>query len=401
MSIKQIDDALAAWRLRLGAAAQNLLDVQSHPVFRRISAPDAKLSGDTAQKSAVAVRTLSYLMQCFDLLQAAIQGAEELRQDMPSLFGAEEREREISSVLQGKSIHLPAVQVPLQHRTLLTTIENVDTISPPELLKFMESAFENVKQIVLSLDSAWESLGRTIQQASERLSALREKAGDLSVTDCQDLDEAELELKRLEESATHDPLGPASTLAQNVNDSLGRISARLDQLEGERRQAAEGLTAARNLLSVLKSEQESARRVYTEAREKTASALDFDSSELRFQAIAAWFERLNAAAAETSPGSMLVGLKNWINAAQQAQAANRALMSQAQQALETRSELRGRLDALKAKARAYSLAEDDELMALGNQAAALLYKRPTPLDEASALVSAYEAKLNSQAGKLV
>jgi hypothetical protein len=66
-----------------------------------------------------------------------------------------------------------------------------------------------------------------------------------------------------------------------------------------------------------------------------------------------------------------------------------------------RNELRGRLDALKAKARAYALAELDDLVAIAEKAKSLLYQRPTPLQEAAASVAEYEAKLNFEAAKAV
>lgn len=401
MSIKQIDEELGLWKARLNTAAQNLLDLQTHPIYKRVSAPEANLSGETAEQAAAAVRTLGYLLQCFDLLQGAIGRAEELRRDMPALFGADEREREIINVLQGKSIHLPSVQIPLQQRSLLTSIESVDAISPPELLAFMESAFDNVKQIVLRMDTAWESLGTSIEQAAQRLLTVRSKAEQLSAADRIDLENAAQRLKLLEQSAGQNPLGPALQTLASVNEVLVRIGGKLDQLEKERATAQHALAAARDLLTILKTGHETARAAYSEAREKAGYMLDFDSNDRKLQALLTWFDRLSSASAERDPASLLVGLKNWTNAAQQAITTDCDTLSRAKHLLAARSELRGRLDALKAKARAYSLAENSELVALADQATALLYQRPTPIDEAASLVSAYEAKLNSQARRSV
>jgi hypothetical protein len=63
--------------------------------------------------------------------------------------------------------------------------------------------------------------------------------------------------------------------------------------------------------------------------------------------------------------------------------------------VEARNELRGRLDALKAKARAYGVAEKDGLAEAAQQAEKLLYTRPTPLERAAAAVTAYERMLKS------
>jgi hypothetical protein len=63
--------------------------------------------------------------------------------------------------------------------------------------------------------------------------------------------------------------------------------------------------------------------------------------------------------------------------------------------LETRSELRGRLDALKAKARAYGVAEDASVAGLARQAEELLYAQPTDVTRSATAVEAYERRLTA------
>jgi hypothetical protein len=59
-----------------------------------------------------------------------------------------------------------------------------------------------------------------------------------------------------------------------------------------------------------------------------------------------------------------------------------------------RNELRGRLDALKAKARGRGVAEVGALSELAVRAGEALFTRPTPIEKASALVVEYERTLN-------
>jgi len=397
MKARQIDEAIRFWKATLGAAAQNLLDVQSHPIYKRISAPDANLSGETASKAATAVRTLPYLLQCFDLLQQAVDKADELRQSMPTLFGTEEREKEITEILEGKSIHLPTVQVPLQQRSLLTSIENVDAIAPADLLAFMQSAFENVKQIVLQLDTAWEKLGSGIEQTAQRAKELLEQSQGLDTADRNALNDAIHRLESVQQIASEDPLGASTGALHEVSETVASVSERIEKLARERRQVEQALATARSLLAKLNEGHERAGAACTEAREKTGFGIDFGIADSKVAALRAWFERLSSTTMGASPSALLVGVRNWTSAAQQAIAAETSVVAEANKQLAMRSELRGRLDALRAKARAYALSEDHELLALAEQAKTLLYSRPTPMSEAAALVSAYEAKLNSQA----
>ncbi len=56
---REIDEALAAWDRRLSAAAQNLLDLQSEPVYQQLTGtggfPKTALAGATRARVETAV----------------------------------------------------------------------------------------------------------------------------------------------------------------------------------------------------------------------------------------------------------------------------------------------------------------------------------------------------------
>ena len=397
MSVRQIDEALRLWKERLNAAAQNLIELQAHPVYKRISAPDAHLRGETAERSALAVRTLSWLLQYFDSLQGVISHAEELRRTMPALFGQEEREREIAALLNGRTVQLPAIQVPFGQRSLLGGMQNVSSISPSDLLRSMESAFEQTKQIVLQLDAAWESLGRSLDNSAEQLQSMREVAAHLAPADRAALDQAAQQLSELQQAASEDPLGSSSQLVNGVNVTLQRLGGKLDDLRRQRAQVRTEMMAAQQLLDSMRNEHKAGEAVCAEAREKTGFIGCL--SEQKVEALAAWFGRLQEAAAAGGNGSLLVGLRNWMQAARQLVQVDGDAAAEARRQLAQRTELRGRFDALKAKARAYSLAEHDDLQAIAERVNTLLYRRPTPLQQAVSAVGEYEARLNFEAAR--
>lgn len=399
MSVRHVDEALRLWNERLNAAAQNLIDLQAHPVYKRISTSDARFSGETAEKSALAVRTLGSLLQYFDSLQGLISRAEELRQDMPTFFGAEEREREIVSLLRGQSIRLPSIQVPFGQRSLLGGVENAATISPPDLLRVMESAFEQTKAIVLQLDSAWEAVGRKLDSAATRLSELQEKSSVLSAADSNALQLAAKQFDDVQRQACDDPLGPPAQLAENLEQTVSQIAANLEAVERQRAEIRSQLRTAENMLRSLQEQHESTTALCKEAREKTGAQLDVAGKDKEIAGLRTWLERLQEA--EGPPGPIAVGLRNWTAAANKTLKAESDLAAEAESNLSLRAELRGRFEALKAKARAHSLAEDDGLLAIAERVKAVLYERPTPLNSAAALVSEYEARLNSEAAKRV
>jgi len=91
-----------------------------------------------------------------------------------------------------------------------------------------------------------------------------------------------------------------------------------------------------------------------------------------------------------------VGLQNWNSAARDCVSDVRKILQANRAPLELRNELRGRINALKAKAQACRVEEDAGLRELGNAAETLLYTRPTPIDRACDAVSRYQALLHER-----
>jgi hypothetical protein len=184
-----------------------------------------------------------------------------------------------------------------------------------------------------------------------------------------------------------------------VTGTLGRLEARLDELRRQKAQLRADLSTAQQLFDSLQNEHRAAEAVCAEARKKTGYSGCL--SDDKIAALSSWFQRLQQAASNGEDAGVVVGLRNWIEAARQTLKADQDAAAEARHQLSQRSELRGRLDALKAKARAYALAENDDLLAIAERAKSLLYTRPTPLQLAAACVAEYETKLNFEAAKIV
>lgn len=111
MTLREIDAALAAWNSRLGAAAQNLMDLQADPTYQELSGSGGvskvRITGVTASRVEPALGAMVTVFQHFGLLNHTIERASQLRKNLPTLFGSDQKLREIEEVLSGKSIHLP------------------------------------------------------------------------------------------------------------------------------------------------------------------------------------------------------------------------------------------------------------------------------------------------------
>ena len=117
-------------------------------------------------------------------------------------------------------------------------------------------------------------------------------------------------------------------------------------------------------------------------------------TDVELDALSQWLTRLETKLAPGLVNPVIVGLDNWMKKAQEYMVSEQRAYTANSTLLDSRRELRGRLDALKAKALAKGLIEDAKLSDLAEQAKQLLYTRPTALDKAAELVSQYEKRLN-------
>ncbi len=405
MTLREIDNCLASWKTRLALIAHNLVDLQSHPAYEQIAAaqkdPKTRLSGETAARVAPTLAAMNALFQWFTLLEATIERAGSMRRDLPSLFVGEQRLREIEAVLLGNSIHLPRTEIPVEERGLLSVIDNSERVAPDALLNAMGHAYENAKAAVFATDTAWQRLAREVRAAHEEIDALRQRAGgDRGYA--VDLDDTGERLEELRGRVQSDPLGASATFDTEVQPAIAVVRAALDQRDAERKQFENRLTAARSQWRLLSDIHAQALSAFNEAQEKTSGPRPLTSPQPHHSVagLGQWLESLEKRYSEGMLQPVRVGLRNWETSAQECLAASRALLEEARGRVEARKELRGRLEALKAKARAYGVAENDDLRELASAAERFLYTRPTALEGAGAAVADYEARLSGRTAKM-
>ena len=200
-----------------------------------------------------------------------------------------------------------------------------------------------------------------------------------------------------------DPLGVSDDFDREIQAPIARVKATLQQLAQQHTKVRESLAIAQQQLQQLKEIRAKAEAAFAESQEKVVdrSSLKTSLTNEQIDAIAQWLTRLENKYKEGLLNPVSIGLENWNAKVKEYIAAEQAALTANNAPLQLRQELRGRLDALKAKALARGLAEDPILSELAEKAKQLLYTRPTPLDKAAELVTLYEKHLNrNQSGQL-
>ncbi len=395
MTLQQLDDVLKTWRTRLSAIAENLLELQSDSTYQSLTGEGGlekvHVTGATATRVGAALRTMNELFLRFGMLQSTVDRAEEIRRSLPAMFGAEAKWREIQHLLFTRSIALQANDVPLAERHLLSGARNAESVTPEELLESMTRTFAEVRDAVSDVGRAWTEFAAGDDRVEREIARLRSQAAMPSRLLAPALADVEAKLATTREHMHTDPMGALATLHAQVEALVATANQRVlaaERMRGE-------IRTARGRMKTLERLHGEAVAVAAEANARLAAAPTAAGlvPEDKLNGLAEWLTRLERKCDDEASEAVAVGLRNWSSATEACTVQDRAVLSTCEAQLASRNELRGRLEALKAKARAYGRSEMGDIPSLCSHAEDLLHARPMDLRLASDAVARYEHRL--------
>lgn len=402
VTLEQLDQLLADWKAKLDRVSQNLIELHSLPIYQRLTGlPDPNsppLVGTTQAQVTSALDAMTSLFQSFDLLVATIEQAVVLRNQISRFRSAVPHIQEIEHLLTGPSIALPVTQIPLAQRDLLSASEAANAITPTELLTVMMNAFQVARDTVLAVEAVWMQLEPQLHQTEAEIQQLQALAKSLHLEALPDLALAHAAIGQIRHQLACDPLGVSHDYQQQVAPIVQQARTQIDHFRGQQRQLQTQLDQAQTLLEQLKAVHQAAVVARKDSQAKVVETADLPCplSPAHLKALQEWLTRLHNKFADGLVQPVQVGLDHWFTQAQTYVSREQATLAANQQPIATRQELRGRLEALKAKAQARGLAEDRCLTDLALAAQQLLYTRPTPLGQAAELVQQYERQINGR-----
>jgi hypothetical protein len=368
------------------AIAANLVDLDDNPHRKELD--KTKLTGRTATTWADATDALTELWDGYRMLTELIAKARVVRDQRR--FNDRERAEFIHLVL-GKSVTLSTTTVPLAQRGLLGTGQISTTCSPAELLSAMETAFATAATVVTQAGDVWQKLLPAAADTAAELDNVRRLTRDAGGSTAT-LDEADRRLGAFTGTLATDPLGADASALNGVRDLIARADA-------ERTSAAELRQALGRRLAdahTLAADIAPARRAADAARDNAEGRFDDrEITTVRDAALIPDLAALDALAAAGQWALISPRLSEWARRAREHLAALNAAAARNNALLTGRNEMRGRLDAYRAKALSRGLGEDATLTPLAEKARDLLYTAPCDLDAARRAVDAYQEALTA------
>jgi predicted nucleic acid-binding Zn-ribbon protein len=401
LSLAQLDRLLTEWLEKTSAANQNLLDLADLPAYQRLSRmgnPPSNVTGITQQQASVGLTAIDRLFEDLELLNQTIDQTQKIRKQLPSFFISDQDLQEIEHLLTGQSIQIGSTQIPLAQKGLLSSSQQTQTVSLCTLLDGMMANFAIARDTFFAIETAWTELELTLITTQQALIELKQLAEKLQVAIPKSLIFVETKFTDLQIQIDRDPLGINSIFTQDLTPLINNSRHELENIVQQQQQLKSDFATAKYNLRQLQQLSQESISAATECQAKIGHGCP-TIDPLPAEEIAEldrWLERLVSKFESGIIPPVRVGLTNWLNqvqvytsSAQSALAANRLPVN-------TRQELRGRLDALTAKALAKGKVEDPTLADLAIQARQVLYTSPTDLNLAIDLVKRYEQVLNQQ-----
>ncbi|GAB2613550.1 hypothetical protein GCM10027168_52790 [Streptomyces capparidis] len=406
MSREEVDRALARLGSEHQAIESSLLALQDHSGRRLLEG--AALTGRTKERWAAAEQAVSLLWAHFEAYGQALEAARGIRarRSRPSPGDL----AELTELLAGQGVTVAGARVPEAARGLAGPARLAERLSLAELVERMNGWYAQVMEVVTAADAVWTALPARIDLLAAEVGRVRSLARSVGVRPGEHpagdaLEQVADELAELRALVVADPLElwlPGSAVpgagVPGAADTSGydRIARALEEVRREveavlrvREEADERLYRVRDVLARADATLAEARSARGEVLAKIAAsevpAVGGPPSGLRERIVAAGDYR------RAGQWHRLSSLLDVLEAAADEELARaRESLSAVTAPLAVRAELRGRLDAYRAKAARLGCAEDVELLERYDVARRMLWSAPCDLRAAGHAVLRYQ-----------
>jgi hypothetical protein len=379
MTIDDLDRDLERYRGAADTVSANLLELDGDP--NRQLLETAPLTGTTADEWTEARRALTSVWDWFARFTTFLDQARELRVS-PKTRLAPGRERALADFLSQPSIELGSEAIPLRDRALLQQGRSTSRCTADELLVLMSDAFARAREVVSRIGAAWDEL---VPRVARARGALTDLTG-------VERSHVEQQLDTLTEALVTDPLAVTEAAVHGAEQSVAALTRAAAEARALRDEWQDRLRAARDELDRVEQEVAAAQAAHATATVKILEPSLPDPPAVDHH-LAAGLDHVVGLADAGHWDDARARLDEWSTTLQRRADAAAASTIASRAPMIERDQLRGLLDAYRAKAHGLGLDEDGDVTDAYEHAQAALYVAPADLASARRLVERYQRLL--------
>lgn len=365
--------------------ADALVAMDSHAGHQLLR--NATLTGVTKRRWDEASAAMTVLWEQFNLHRRMVEHAKELmdRRDLGAL----------GALLTDPVVELNAQQLPIDQRSLTGPAVVTERVTLTELVERMKASYKAITEVLAAADTAWTATVDVIDPLETEVRSASTLAASLGVED-PGLARIAAELARTRQLALTDPLAVDTAQAPDrLAADLADVRARLARLASAKDTFDDRMARIEALLGEVEGAYGETQVAYATVMQKIASPGLPQPTDLAgpLRARLTELPELWRAGQWRELASGLEGLERDVTSAL---AEARTQLRTVTGLLDRRLELRGRLEAYRAKANRLGHAEDLGLAELHRIAHGVLYATPCDLPAATRAVNRYQQALQDK-----
>lgn len=373
---------------RIGA---NLQELEQHAVYQLLTTD--VLTGATAKALAPVDAANPNLWQLFTLLGSTLDTARRLR-GTNSRVSQDDR-RQLGELLGTASVLIGSEDIPLSERGLTGESTRHERLTIDELIDRMSALYEPVRNVVTHAEGVLRGVLPRLNSAEATVNRLRSDALTLGLGSIE-LDRIDETIARIRDLSLTDPLSIPPDAKASFDAAIRSAAATISAARSSHDELAADIAAASDLLDECRDliTQAEASRIETLAKIAQPIGLRQPPSLAAIDGDRGLANRLAPLLSSTQPWQTVRrDLDAWCSAATRLRDQLRRVAEANRHPLAKRDELRGRLNAFRAKMAATGHSEDLVLRDISAEAHNELFTTPTDLVRAERLVTEFGNRL--------
>ena len=390
-TLPEVDARIAELRATADQITTNLAALDDD-LTRQMLDASSTLRGRTEEAWAAARGHLEYLWKGQLAFRDAIDRIDAARGRRTTL--SRNQLQEVADLLDGPTaVLVTGTARSLTEGPVVTTELTVDA-----LLGDMSTAYDAITAVVDRVAAVWSGVGPALARLDARVTDLEDVAATSHERTPNELAQARRAIREAEDRSRCDPLEVDDDTVVSIERMVDRSAASLAEVAAARRELDAEAADARVAVDRCLEEVARVRQLCADVApriagsESWAGALDRIGDEVVGLAVAVDADAADPQGAPVAFRQRVVDVRMRADALRVEAG---AVGTEATGLLAVRDELRGRLDAYRAKAAAQGRAEDLELGKLYDRVRDALYEAPCDLDRARAFADDYQHALRA------